>query len=167
MKRKYILVVDPPGYVLDSRAGTWMKVLTVYTMDWWSFARLLTLPAAGAYFSASPSSRHSRRFSAGIRKRDSQRRTRSARKDAIRNRPAVLYDDVKRLDQFTRHAFQLADHEGFGLVIPRYFEFQRLTRCGSEVWPVGSAITSAGPDAISGDKPLLITEFGANTIRSR
>jgi GT2 family glycosyltransferase len=169
MNANTILVVDPPGDVLDSAQEHGLKVLYSYTIDWWNFGT----PADAA-----------RRRS--ILQRVSELRDKPALlgwvlgnevpsgvldtrgKDVIRNGLRALYDDVKRLD-----AVHPVTHSNWP--ITRDLDLSFLDISSFNVYPlfppevvargfgnyIGQVLTP-----ISGDKPLLITEFGATTIEA-
>lgn len=164
-----ILVVDPPGYVLDLAETHGLKVLYAFNINWWALGT--------PQFSASR---------ADIQKRVSDYRQKPALlgwilgnevpnsvleqrgEKPIRDGLLDLYGAVKELDN--RH---FVTHSNWPITKDLDLRFFDVTSFNVyPLWPPEVVASGYGNyirqvlQPIAGDKPLLITEFGANTIEA-
>lgn len=164
-----ILVVDPPSYVLDVAQKNDLKVLYAFTIDWWTLGT--------PQFAASRQD---------IQKRVSDFRQKPALlgwilgnevpnsvveqrgEKPIRDGLLDLYSAVKELDN--QH---FVTHSNWPITKNLDLRFLDVTSFNVyPLWPPEVVANGYGKyiqkvlQPIAGNKPLLITEFGANTIEA-
>ncbi len=169
MSANTILVVDPPGYVLDSAQEHGLKVLYSYTIDWWSFGTPADAARRRSVLQRVTALRDKPALLGWVLGNEIPSAVLDARgKDAIRNGLRALYDDVKHLDPI-----HPVTHSNWPITKDLDLSFLDISSFNVyPLWPPEVVARGFGNYVgqvlipISGDKPLLITEFGANTIEA-
>src|SRR5260221_9501884 len=167
MSPNTILVVDPPGYVLDSAQEHGLKVLYSYTIDWWSFGTPADAARRRSVLQRVTALRDKPALLGWVLGNEIPGAVLDARgKDAIRNGLRVLYDDVKRLDPV-----HPVTHSNWPITKDLDLSFLDISSFNLyPLWPPEVVARGFGNYVgpvlipISGDKSPVIREFGANTI---
>jgi GT2 family glycosyltransferase len=164
-----ILVFDPPGYVLDLAAKYNLKVLYTFYVDWWTIG---SPENAGARDSILARVRELQDKPAllgwvlgnEIPESAIEQRDQGAIVDGLRD----LYQAVKSLD--SQHPITSANWPPAKDLDLRFFDITSFNLY--PLWPPEVVAMGYGAyiirvlQPIAGDKPLLLTEFGVNSIEA-
>src|SRR5260221_10379764 len=154
---------------MDSGKEHGLKVLYSYTIDWWSFDTPADAGRRQSILQRVTELRDKPALLGWVLGNEIPSAVLDAHgKDVIRNGLRALYDDVKRLDPV-----HPVTHSNWPITKDLDLSFLDISSFNVyPLWPPEVVARGFGNYVgqvlipISGDKPLLITEFGANTIEA-
>ncbi len=164
-----ILVVDPPGYVLDLAEKRGLKVLYAFTINWWSIETPQFSTSREDILQRVANYRYKPSLLGWILGNEIPNAVLEQRGEKpLRDGLLDLYGAVKQTDNqhFVTHS-NWPITKGVDLRFLDVVSFNVYP-----LWPPEVVANGYGKyiervlQPIAGDKPLLITEFGANTIEA-
>lgn len=164
-----ILVVDPPGYVLDLAEKHDLKVLYAFTIDWWALGTPQFAPLRLDIQKRVTDFRQKPALLGWILGNEVPNVVLEQRGEKpIHDGLLDLYGDIKELDK--QH---FITHSNWPITKDLDLRFLDVTSFNVyPLWPPEVVASGYGDyirktlQPIAGNKPLLITEFGANTIEA-
>lgn len=164
-----ILVFDPPDEVLDLAERHHLKVLYNFSLDWWSVGGPEHERLQNAVVERVKAARNQPALLAWILGNEIPGNVVTQRGErTIVDGLARIYRGVKRAD--ARHPVTHANWPPMKSLDLKFLDFQSFNVY--PLWPPEVVAAGFGLylrdvlQPIAGDKPLLITEFGANTIEA-
>jgi hypothetical protein len=164
-----ILVVDPPGYVLDLAEKRGLKVLYAFTINWWSIETPQFSASRDDILQRVANYRYKPSLLGWILGNEIPNAVLEQRGEKpIRDGLLDLYGAVKQTDN--QH---FVTHSNWPITKGVDLRFLDVTSFNVyPLWPPDVVANGYGKyiervlQPIAGNKPLLITEFGANTIEA-